>query len=79
MKSINPISKNAKEIPFNVNEWGPSTGRGKNYYANRYWKVELRDSDSIESIKWVNSGHLFLSQMYFYVRDNNSIEEEASA
>lgn len=71
VKSIKSIANNAKEIPFNVDEWSPSTGiYGKNYYANRFWKVVLVDSEQTEIISWVNTGHLFLYKMYLIEKMN---------
>jgi hypothetical protein len=72
IKSITAITNNHKEIPFNVNEWRPATWvRGKDYYANRYWKIEVVDGEQNETIKWVNTGHLFMHQMYFIEKANN--------
>lgn len=71
VKSINSISKNAKEIPFNVNEWSPSTGfHGKDYYANRFWKVVLLNAEQKEIIKWVKTGHIFLHKLYLIEKNN---------
>lgn len=80
IKKISPILKNSQEIPFNVNEWSPSTGmEGKDYYANRFWKVELIDNNKTETIKWINTGHLFFYQMYFIVKPNEDKEQKTSA
>lgn len=70
--NIKSLTNNSTEIPFNVNEWSPSTGvHGKNYYTNRFWKVEVIDSEQNAHIKWVNTGHLFLYKMYFIEKTNN--------
>lgn len=75
VKSITPITKNTKEVPFNVNEWSLSTGmEGKDYYANRFWKVVLLDHEQNEHIKWVNTGHFFLSNLYLIVKNNEDIQ-----
>lgn len=77
--SISQITKNSKEMPFNVNHWVPLLGKPRNYYASRYWKVELLDSENVTSVKWVNSVHIFLSQYHFEVRDDSSNKHKASA
>ena len=68
IQTIIPVTTNSKEFPFNVNEWSLTTSDvGKNYYANRFWKVELIDDKNIRTINWVNTGHLFFYQMYLIV------------
>ena len=52
IRNVSPISKNSKVIPFSINEWTPSVNwQFKNYYANRFWKVEIIDNQSNIDIK----------------------------
>ena len=58
-----------KDLPFEIMKWKPSTDiEGRNYFANRFWKITLKNKDNKKSIKWVNTGHLFLYKMYFIVK-----------
>ena len=80
IQNVSSISKNSKEIPFNINEWTPSTGmHSKNYYANRFWKVEIIDDQNLIIIKWVNTGHIFFYKMYIIVKSNEIENKNASA
>lgn len=67
---VNINGEKGKDIPFNTREsFAPSLGSGgRNYCANHFWKITLIDHTNTEIIKWVNTGHFFMKQIYFIVK-----------